>query len=247
MRVALLADIHANLTALEAVLARLEPREIELYIGLGDMASFGPEPCEVLDRLRALEARNVMGNTDAWMLNPRPHAIKDADTPRQNHIELWSAEQLRPEDKDYIRTFEATVEVDLGHGAKLLCYHGSPRSHGDFLRATTPDLEVEAMLAGRYATVMAGGHTHEQMLRRYKNLTLVNAGSVGQACEWGHATGRCHYPWAEYAVVESRDGGVAVELGRAPFDVQAVNRQAHERGMPHADWWAGLWAVSGKQ
>lgn len=241
MRVALLADIHANVTALEAVVQRLEPEGIDLYVSLGDIASFGPEPREVLERLRSLETRNVMGNTDAWLLDPRPQPIRDADTPRQNHIELWCAERLVPEDKAFVRTFERTVEIDLGEGATLLCYHGSPRSNRDFLRATTPDLEVEAMLAGRAATVMAGGHTHEQMLRRYKNVTLVNAGSVGQACEWGHATGRRHYPWAEYAVVDARGGVVSVELGRVAFDVEEVTRRAYERGMPHADWWAGLW------
>ena len=241
MRVALLADIHANLTALDAVLERLRSQAIDVYVNLGDTTTFGPQPREVLDRLREIGARNVMGNTDAWTLEPRPHAIRDSDTPRQNHIELWCADQLTPEHKDYIRTFEATVEIPLGGGANLLCYHGSPRSNRDFLRATTPDLELEAMIAGRSATVMAGGHTHEQMLRRHKNLVLVNAGSVGQACEWGHATGRRHYPWAEYAVLDTRDGVISVELARAAFDVDEVNRRARERNMPHVDWWAGLW------
>jgi predicted phosphodiesterase len=241
MRVALLADIHANLVALEAVLEALAGQDIDCYVNLGDTASFGPQPREVLDCLREMNVRNVMGNTDAWLLDPRPHAIRDADTPRQNHIELWSADQLWPEHKEYVRSFERTVELSLGDGATLLCYHGSPRSNRDFLRATTPDLELEAMLAGRSATVMAGGHTHEQMLRRYKNVTLVNAGSVGQACEWGHATGRRHYPWAEYAIVESNAGDVSVELGRIPFDVETVSQTAHSRSMPHADWWVGLW------
>ncbi|MDX9973599.1 MAG: metallophosphoesterase family protein [FCB group bacterium] len=241
MRVAMLSDIHANLTALEAVLDHLEPRDIDFFVSLGDTATFGPQPREVLDRLHEMNFRNVMGNTDAWLLDPKPQAIRDADTPRQNHIELWSADQLTAEHKDYVRTFERSIELDLGHGARLLCYHGSPRSNRDFLRATTPDLELEAMLAGRAATVMAGGHTHEQMLRRYKNVTLVNAGSVGQACEWGHATGRRHYPWAEYAIVESNNGDVSVQLGRIPFDVQQVSQTAHDRHMPHADWWVALW------
>ena len=241
MRVALLADIHANLTALEAVLERLGTRDIDVFVNLGDTASFGPQPREVLDRLREMNIRNVMGNTDAWLLDPKPHAIRDADTPRQNHIELWAAGQLGAEHKDYVRTFERTIELTLDDGATLLCYHGSPRSNRDYLRATTPDLELEAMLAGRAATVMAGGHTHEQMLRRYKNVTLVNAGSVGQACEWGHATGRRHYPWAEYAIVESEDGDISVELGRIPFDVDKVSQTAHARNMPHADWWVALW------
>jgi putative phosphoesterase len=241
MRIALLSDIHGNLVALEAVLARLQGESVDAYVHLGDAASFGPQPVEVLERLHALGARNVMGNTDAWLLDPQPRPIRDSDTPRLNHIDLWCCERLGPEHKDFVRSFEPLVELALDGDKTLLCYHGSPRSNREFIRAATPELEVEAMLAGRHAAVMAGGHTHEQMLRRFRSTLLVNAGSVGQACEWGHNTGRRHYPWAEYAIVTAAGGSFEVEFARVGFDVDAACRIAHERHMPHADWWSDLW------
>lgn len=242
MRVALVADIHGNLVALDAVLERLANENIDVIVSLGDVASWGPQPAETLDRLREIGSLNVMGNTDEWVLDPKPHAIRDADTPRVNHIELWCIEHLTPDHKDFLRTFRRTVEIPLTGSMSMLCYHGSPRTPRDFLRATTPDLEVDAMLGGHAQAVMVGGHTHEQMLRRHRECILINAGSVGQASEWGHNTGRRHYPWAEYAVVTAENGAVEVELGRVPFDVAAVSQIAHDRCMPHATWWASLWA-----
>ena len=129
----------------------------------------------------------------------------------------------------------------MGDGAELLCYHGSPRSSQDFLLATTPEPEVIAMLGNHRATVMVGGHVHHPLLRQFGSTLLVNAGSVGQACEWGHASGRPRHPWAEYAVVSAEDGTIGVELGRVRLDPAELAESARERRMPHADWWAGLW------
>ncbi len=242
MRVALLSDIHGNLVALDAVLERLESERIDLYVCLGDVASFGPQPREVLDRLRLLGAENVLGNTDAWLLDPKPHAIRDADTPRVNHIELWCAERLTEEDREYLRTFRPLVALELDDDALLLCYHGSPRSNRDTLRPTTPDEEIEAMMAGHRADVLAGGHTHNQMLRRYREIMIVNPGSVGQAAERARDTGQVHWrPYAEYAILDCSDGCMGVELGRVPFDADAVIEAARDGGMPHVDWWAGFW------
>ena len=66
---------------------------------------------------------------------------------------------------DFVRTFRSTLDLDLD-GTTLSLFHGSPRSHMENLLATTPSSEIEQPLGARRSTVMAGGHTHPQMLRQ---------------------------------------------------------------------------------
>ena len=248
MRTAIISDIHGNLTALEAVLTELEYRavsaggSVDKLVCLGDVAAFGPQPRQVLARLQACNCPVVMGNTDAWLLDPRSHETRDQDTQRVTDIELWSAQQLSAADLEYVRTFRPTVELPLGDGMTLLCSHGSPHSNTDVITSTTPDAELERMLGSFRATVMAGGHTHAQMLRRFGHATLINPGSIGLPYERSPATGQvCHPPWAEYALVGWQNGAMAIEFRRAYLNLEALIQAALESDMPHVEWWIKNW------
>jgi predicted phosphodiesterase len=167
VQIAILSDIHGNLPALEAVIARLEAEGIEQLVCLGDVAIFGPQPGEVLARLRGLDCPVVAGNTDVWLLDPLLPEQTDENARRITDIELWGARQLGSEWLAYIRTFQPTISLPLDDGVELLCFHGSPRSHSEVITADTAEEQLAQMLSGYHATVMAGGHTHVQMLRRY--------------------------------------------------------------------------------
>lgn len=240
MRIGLIADVHGNPIALDAVLAALDLARIDRLVCLGDVAMFGPDPHGVITRLQALDCSVVMGNTDAWALNPSPHAPRDQDTPYVNAIELWGAAQLDDADRAFIRTFVPTLTVDLDNGQQMLCYHGSPRSFDEGIFATSPDDALAEMIAGHAQTVMAGAHTHRALLRRYQDKVIINPGSVGQPIEQGRSGVR-YPPWAEYAVVEAQGTALSVELHRTPVDVAALIRLAQARGMPHVEWWAARW------
>lgn len=120
----------------------------------------------------------------------------------------------------------------------LLCCYGSPRSN----TATTPDTELDTMLGGVRAMIVACGHTHEQMLRRFGELILLNPGSVGLPFQVDRQTGTVRNPaWAEYALIRWQSGALGIELRRVPFDARAVIAAARTSGMPHARWWAADW------
>lgn len=241
-QIGIISDLHGNLAALEAVLADLDSQGIEQLVCLGDVAAFGPQPREVLARLRTRGCPVVMGNTDAWLLNPRPHKTRDEDSQRITEVELWSAQQLSPADLAYVRTFQPTVELSLGGGATLLCYHGSPRSDSDLITATTPDAELEKMLGGFQAAILAGGHSHSQMLRRFGDATVINPGSAGLPYERVRLTGHVrHPPWAEYAIVGLVGRSLGIQFRRTPFDVETLIQVALESRMPHAEWWIQDW------
>ena len=100
------------------------------------------------------------------------------------------------------------------------------------------------MLAGYRATVMAGGHSHSQLLRRFGEATLINPGSVGQPIVLERITGKVRHPaWAEYALVTWQAGNLRIDLRRTPYDTAEVIRTALTSGMPHAKWWVWGWTA----
>ncbi len=229
MRVALISDLHGNLTALETVLddiARMRPDRV---LCLGDVAATGPQPRETVERLQESGCPAVMGNADALLLEPITDS-EDEETRRILEIDRWCCEQLSTGHLDFISGFQPTLNAPLDPENDLLCFHGSPRSFDDVIVAATPEEELQGMLSGHEATVMAGGHTHEQLLRRHAGTTLLNPGSVG-----------LDPPFAAYALVASEGGRLGVEFRRLPLPVEELRRAALGSGMPHAEWWAGLW------
>src|SRR5690606_39716762 len=95
--IAVIADVHGNLAALEAVIADMLRSDVEEVLCLGDVANFGPEPSATIARLRSLDPLTVMGNTDAYLLTPRTRAdVAQPDDPTATILaaEAWCAERL---------------------------------------------------------------------------------------------------------------------------------------------------------
>ena len=240
MRIALIADIHGNLTALEAVLTNVEAAGVDQVVCLGDVAATGPQPHEVIERLRALPCLVVMGNADADLLRPIHPVPADEDGRRFAEIDAWCAAQLTAADLSYVRTFKPTVTLPLGDDDSLLCFHGSPGSNTESIVATTSDEALAPLLDGYGATVYAGGHTHTPFIRRHKGAFFLNPGSVGLPYV-PTESGTYQPPWAEYGRVEWRAGSLDLALRRVPIDTDKVRQAALRSGMPHAVWWASGW------
>ena len=240
MRVALISDIHGNLLALDAVLAEIEKADVDEIVCLGDVA-VGPQPTEALARIRELRCPVVMGNWDACFLEGMPDANDEVGLKLVQTAEWW-AHFLSDEDREFMRSFVPTLELDLD-GQDALFFHGSPRSYDDWIFATTPDEELRGMLGDHSEPVLVGGHTHLQLVRRFEKSIFVNPGSVGLPfVEWWPRPVRIA-PWAEYGILTSIDGRLEVELRRTTFDVKAFLELSRSSGMPHADWWAECWEL----
>lgn len=240
MRVAVLSDIHGNLTALEAVLADLAREGVDQIVCLGDLAAKGPAPHEVVEQVKALGCITVRGNTDVSLLEPGLEAeVQGLHGPMRQigEIFLWAREQLSPADRDYLAALPPTAVLQLDHGRSLLCFHGSPRSARDTILATTPDTELEPMFRGWTQEYLAGGHTHRQLFRRFNEAILLNPGSVGLPST---SSGEPR-PLAEYAILSCEPRRASVELRQVPFDLERVLSLARERKLPHAGWWESNW------
>ena len=235
MRVALISDLHANVVALEAVLADIARRGADRVVCLGDVATLGSRPAETLQLLEDRRIPCIEGNHDAF-LTDRSLVASYTELPLIVDAIDWCRDQLGSEELAHIERYASDVEIEMGGGATLYLFHGTPRSHMEDLLATTPPEQLDEMLGGRVATVMAGGHTHLQMIRQHRGILLVNPGSVGSPFrEYVTDEKPTLLPdFAEYAIVDAGAGAadLGVELRRVPLDRRAIRDDIAERGGP---------------
>lgn len=242
MRLAIISDIHGNKVALETVLKAISSQNIDQILCLGDVAATGPQPREVIKRLREIGCPVVMGNMDAWLLQTEPKEQPDLRRQRWQEIDLWCAAQLSTADRAYLQSFQPGIEYPLPGEKKLVCYHGSPRSYTERIFHVTPDEALEEALAGVQGDLMVGGHTHVQMFRRFKGILVFNPGSVGLAMDRTSPMNEIRQAaFAEYAIVACDPTAFHVELHRVAFDLQRFIQAMHDSGMPYAEWWASCW------
>jgi putative phosphoesterase len=241
MRYAFISDIHGNLHSLELVLADLQQANVDQIICLGDAASLGPQPREVIARRRQLNIPCVMGNHDNYLLNPD---LTEDHIPWLRAMELWCLEQLPNEDLDFLRSFKPQLNFNLDQKTTLLAFHGSPRSNEEFIYSDTSPETLEEILAGEDAKVIIGGHTHVQMLTQYKNMTLINPGSIGMPFEFPRrGQDQRAFRRTEYAIIDMTDGKLTVNLHRLPVDFEQLAETARSSGLPNVDFWLSTWSV----
>jgi putative phosphoesterase len=161
VKVAALYDVHGNLPALEAVLVEVEREEPDVVLVGGDVSA-GPFPVECLELLRALGGRAV------WIRGNADRELHD-----------WPAVQLSDEQRAFLCGLPEIVVLDVdGLGPVLFC-HGSPRSDDEIITERSPELRLEAALAGVRQQTVVHGHTHVAYDRRFGLYRLICPGSVG--------------------------------------------------------------------
>ncbi len=102
--------------------------------------------------------------------------------------------------------------------------------------------ELARYFAPYSAQILAGGHTHVQMVRRYRDALLINPGSVGLPWEKAHSSEDLYNPLrAEYAVLTIEGGDLRVELRRVTYPFDGLAAAVHDQTMPHAEWWLSDW------
>ncbi len=245
MRIAIISDIHGNLVALEAAISDIQREKVDRVVCLGDVAAVGPQPRETVSLLQKMKWEYVMGNSDESLVNPLledslPTTAPEEERKRMNALDEWTTEQLNESDKKFLSSFKPTIIVRSGTKS-LFCYHGSPRSNTEGVTATMSDDQLTEVLGDHDATLFAGGHTHTQMVRRFRGSTVVNPGSIGLPFN-KDSDGKIRNPaWAEYAMVTLGSHELGVELRRKWYDLAKLNKVVRGSGLPDPDWWLSDW------
>ena len=229
MRIAVVSDIHGNLTALEAVLADLRRASPDLILHGGDLAHGGASPAEVVDRIRELGWPGVLGNTDEMLFAPQALTEFAASSSPSfqplfaliEEMAAWTRHQLGDERIAWLRTLPQTHSH-----APIALVHASP---GSLWRAPAPeagDAELEHVYRTLGQPIAVYGHIHRPLVRELAGMTVVNTGSVSLSYDGD--------PRAAYLLV---DEGKPV-IRRVAYDIDAEARRIWESGTPHADWLA---------
>lgn len=235
MRIGILGDIHSNAEALHAVVDALRDDGADVFVQVGDIVGYGPEPSHCIDLVRDLGCITCMGNHDAAALG-----LLDMSYFNDNArlaVE-WTRPRLRPRDVEFLRSLplvEQRAGFTVVHGSlhmpdqfgyvisrveaqhaldeqtTRLCFIGHSHSPSVYMRRTPTDRDIETHAAPEIDVSYRG-----------RARVLVNVGSVGQP--------RDEDPRAAYGLVDTEEERVQVK--RVPYDIPAVQRKILAAGLP---------------
>jgi diadenosine tetraphosphatase ApaH/serine/threonine PP2A family protein phosphatase len=232
MRFAVISDVHANLEALEVVLADIEARRPDALICLGDFVGYGPDPVACVERLRPRLGGAVVGNHDRAAIGQLDIA---GFNPFASAAILWTREQLTDAVRDYLRALPERL-VRSG----VLAVHGSPRLPVDeyvldagVARDSFEAAEFHLALVGHSHIPGAFVHDGERVVARAlppgEPLALraewryiLNVGSVGQPRD---GDPRAAYLWLD-------EGAATAMLIRLEYPVAATQAKMAAAGLP---------------
>jgi predicted phosphodiesterase len=234
-RYALLSDVHANLPALEAVLAELEKRDLVATYHLGDLVGYAPWPNEVVACMRERAIAGVAGNYDSTVAADYKHCGCRYEDPRQealSHLSYdWTRRHVTPATKAFLAAlpFRLDVRPRGGHeaGPALILVHGTPTLNTVYWTEDRSDdfcLKMAAQAGARRGDVLAFGHTHKPWHREIEGVHFVNTGSLGRPKDGDARAG--------YVLVALEGGRVDVELVRVEYDLERAMRGIRESDLP---------------
>lgn len=244
MKIALFSDIHANLPALQAVLADIETRKPDLIYCLGDLVGYAPFPNEVINEIRKRKIPTIAGNYDEGIGLASDNcgcAYKVQDEKDNGAISIAFTNQvIKPEERAFLKNLPRHFAIDFEHNAekfKFLMVHGSPRKINEYLFEDREEKSLMKIMEYGNANIMAFGHTHKPYHRILQNgdgtfRHAINIGSVGKPKDGDN---RACYVILEVSPETSMKypESLGVEFVRVEYDFESVARAIEESSLPN--------------
>jgi predicted phosphodiesterase len=247
VRIAIIADIHGNLPALESVLADIERRGVDRTINLGDCVSGPLWPREVCDLLMVRDDLNIRGNHDRWASGPDPARMGASD--------LYAYSQLNQDHRTWLAALPTSASADRG----IFACHGTPiddnrylieeASGGRIVRASL--VTIRERLGDVQDRVVLCGHNHQQhFIQLPDGPTILNPGSVGCPSyddpSYDPHVSEAGSPHARYAILDINEDWVSADMIAITYDWKSAIARAEGNG--RSDWANGLrtgWFITG--
>lgn len=225
MKIALIADVHANVFALQAVVSDARARGAAEFWDLGDATGYNPFPNETIALLRRLKAKSVLGNYDKKVLHfakEKVHWKKDKDADKYFSFE-WTSQNLCWWHKRYLRSLPLKRTLRQPPFSFLLV-HGSPAAIDEGLGQDTPYARLEELASLVRVDVVLGAHAHSPMDKKASGVRFVNPGSVGRPFDKD--------PRASYALLDITGGLLRVEHHRVDYSLEKNLARMKKLGFP---------------
>jgi predicted phosphodiesterase len=226
MRVGIVADIHGNLPALEAVLEDLARQSPDVVVAAGDLALRGGHPREtvqlLLDRCHAL----LIGNTDAYLAGIYlGGAYRDPDHWKTELLE-WTRDQLGPELTKKLGELPFSVRYSPRRGHDLYVCHANPRNLEDSLEPTLDEAQLRRYVSNVDAAAIAFGHLHFPYRRRMGRVLLADVASAGIPRDGDLRPAYGVFTWTPR--------GWRVQIRRVRYPVKRATEVLQQRRVPGA-------------
>src|SRR5690606_38206613 len=183
MRIAIISDIHGNLSALDAVLADLRSRPVDATYCLGDLVGYAAHPNEVTERIRAEGIPTIMGNYDDGVGFERDECgcayTNPVDKELGDRSLAWTKATVTAENKAFLRTLVSDIRLDASR-RRVLRVHGSLCSINVYFLAGCTITSSHRLAASSCADILVFGHTHKPYTKLLDDVLFANAGSVGK-------------------------------------------------------------------
>jgi len=225
--VAVITDIHGNLPALQAALARIEELGIESVFCGGDLVGYGPHPNEVCALIGEREIPTIYGNYDYAIAREEEDCGCAYITPHDRELGQrsvdWTLAHTSRESKEFMLRLPFDLHFMVG-AIEVHLVHGSPRKVNEYLFEDKPARLYERLAAAERDPVLLFGHTHKPWVHEYGGVLFVNCGSVGKPKDSD--------PRGAFAVLKPAEGSVEVSIERVEYDADAVAAEVREAGLP---------------
>ena len=226
-KVAVITDIHANLPALEAALARIDGLGIEqVYCG-GDLVGYGPHPDAVCELIAARGIPTIYGNYDYAIARGLEDCGCAYITPQervlgQRSVE-WTLANTGAQARAFMRALPFDMRFKVG-STDVHLVHGSPRKVNEYLFEDKPASLYERLAAAESAAALVFGHTHKPWMRSHRGVLFVNCGAIGKPKDGD--------PRGAFALLEAGSGELKVSIERVAYDAGEVAREIRAAGLP---------------
>lgn len=212
VRVAVLADVHGNVPALDAVLDDVASEGVDEVLVGGDLVGRGPQGSAVVQRIRKLGLASIGGNHEDYLLAFRRGGIPaDWRTAEEWAAARWMAAELDGEDAAFIEALPFSLARP---GLRLV--HGTPKSNRQGIGPWTEDAELSRQLGRVEERLLVCAHTHRPLVRELAEGMVVNVGSVGLPFNGDRR--------AQYAIFERHGDGWTVEPRQVTYDLEETFR-----------------------
>jgi putative phosphoesterase len=229
MKLAVIADVHGVLPALETALEEIAGEDVEGIIVAGDMVA-GPNSAEVVQRLRERQCWMIQGNNEGYILGYASGRAPDWwFTCRQWAFMRWNFEQLDGETLDFLRSLPEQRRVQLDGTDPIRVVHGSPRGVSEKIEPDADISLLDRVLQEVPEPVLVCGHTHEAWQIQRNGKLALNPGSVSISFKSEH--------YGSYAILSWKDHHWTAELRGIDYDFELLKDAYVKTGLLDAGNW----------